>query len=74
MQVAQFSLDKIECEPHASAEFLDFLTKNSFGFVPNDWENMTSPEITSLAVEFWHRLENEIQVLEYLRRSKYELH
>ncbi len=68
-----FSRDDIMTELESAQNFLGFLEKNSFGYIPRDGSSHTSPEIMELAIEFYEKIENEINVLEYFRQTNYLL-
>ncbi len=58
----------------AARKFLTFMEENSFGFVEHEWASLTTDEIHSHALELYERIENEVNVLNYLRQTKYALH
>lgn len=73
MNGINFSREEIMNDPDAALTFLGFIEKNSFGYIPNDWPSHTTPEIMEMAIEFYEKIENEINVLEYFRQSNYLL-
>jgi hypothetical protein len=73
MQHIEFDKNKIQEEPHAARSFVEYMAKNSFGIVPRDWEGLTEPDIMNIALDAFMQLEREINVLEYLKHSKFEL-
>ena len=68
----EFDRHRIQEEPEAARHFVEYMHKNSYGFIPHDWDQLTETEIMNVALDSFLTLEREINTLEYLKHSKFE--
>lgn len=57
----------------AARHFVEYMYMNSYGMIPHDWDQLSEPEIMNVALDAFLTLEREINTLEYLKHSKFEL-